>query len=176
MGYESDEVCHEEAQVKCYNHLETDAIGACVSCNKAICSECGVEVEGKLLCRECLAAGKGGAASSAITDNDKMMALLSYVITFIVPLIVLLSEASKRRRFQRYHAIHALIMGATLWVVVLLLSCIISIVTLGYGSLCVLPLFLLPYVPMIYYGVQGYQGEYVDIPLITDFIKSQGWV
>jgi uncharacterized membrane protein len=159
--------------MKCYNHPETDAVGACVSCNKAVCSECGVEVEGRLLCRECLAAGKGGPASSEITDNDKMMGLLSYVITFIVPVIILLSESSKQRRFQRYHAIHALIMGVALWTVTILLGTIISIVTLGLGSCCVLPL---PYIPMIYYGIQAYQGEYADIPLVTDFARSQGWV
>jgi hypothetical protein len=43
------------------------------------------------MCRECLAVEKGVPASSEITDNDKMMALLAYIITFIVPLIILLS-------------------------------------------------------------------------------------
>jgi uncharacterized membrane protein len=162
--------------MKCYNHPEADAVGTCVSCKKAICSECSVEVDGRLMCRECLAAGKGVPASSDITDNDKMMALLSYVITFVVPVIVLLSESGKQRRFQRYHAVHALTSGIVLWAVTLLVTCLITVLTVGYGSCCAMPFLILPYIPMIYYGVQAYQGRYVEIPLVTDFVRAQGWV
>jgi hypothetical protein len=28
---------------------------------------------------------------------------------------------------------------------------------------------------MIYWGIQAYQGNYVTIPVITDFVKKQGW-
>jgi len=44
--------------MKCYLHPDVDSIGTCTSCGKAICSECAVEVQGKLMCRDCLATGK----------------------------------------------------------------------------------------------------------------------
>lgn len=44
--------------MKCYVHPDVDPVGTCTSCGRGICSECAVEVQGKLVCRECLAAGK----------------------------------------------------------------------------------------------------------------------
>lgn len=44
--------------MKCYNHPDVDPVGSCTSCGRGICSECAVEVEGKLVCRDCLAAGR----------------------------------------------------------------------------------------------------------------------
>lgn len=162
--------------MKCYNHPESDAIGACVSCKKAMCGECAVEVQGRLICRDCLAAGKTSTEASDITDNDKMMALLAYIIPLVVPLVILLSDSSKQNRFQRYHAVHALAMGVTLFVIDIAAVCLVSIITLGYGAVCALPIAFLPLVLEIYYGVQAYQGRYVDIPLVTDLVKGQGWI
>ena len=33
--------------MKCCNHPEEEAIGACVTCSRPVCEECAVEVEGK---------------------------------------------------------------------------------------------------------------------------------
>lgn len=44
--------------MKCFNHLEIDAVGTCSSCNKALCRECSLDMNGKLICRDCLAVGK----------------------------------------------------------------------------------------------------------------------
>jgi len=27
----------------------------------------------------------------------------------------------------------------------------------------------------VYWGFKAYQGEYVVVPVITDFVKKQGW-
>lgn len=37
--------------MKCANHPETDAVGMCVYCGKPFCSECIVEVQGKMYCK-----------------------------------------------------------------------------------------------------------------------------
>jgi len=37
--------------MKCYNHPEVDAAGACVYCGKLFCKECLVEVNGKMYCK-----------------------------------------------------------------------------------------------------------------------------
>ena len=44
--------------MKCYVHPDVDPIGTCTSCGRGICSDCAVEVQGKLVCRDCLAKGK----------------------------------------------------------------------------------------------------------------------
>ena len=160
--------------MKCCNHPEEEAIGACVTCSRPVCEECAVEVEGKLECRDCLASGNVQVASSGITDNDKMMALLSYIAALIVPLIILLSETSKDRQFQRYHAVHSLAVSA-LWLVVSLVGCLLSLVPV-VGICFSIALVIIPYVPMIYLGVQAYQGRYVEIPVLSDFLARQGWV
>lgn len=122
----------------------------------------------------------------AITDNDKLMGLLSYVIWLIVPLIVLLSEGGKTRAFQRYHAIQGLgvlVVAVIFDVVVSICGCLGSTVaaaaTAGIGSLlsvCLIPLFLVPWAVSIYYGIQAYQGKYVEIPYLTKFMTQQGWL
>lgn len=167
--------------MKCYNHPETDATGTCASCGKATCSECGVQVQGAYVCRECLAAGKSGSAGPTdITDNDKMMGLLSYVIGMVVPLVILLSESGKQRHFQRYHAVHSLVLNGALLLVTLLCDCtvglVLSALTAGLAMLCLVPISLIPYGLAIYYGIQAYQGTYCEIPVVTNFVKGQGWV
>ncbi|TKJ28912.1 MAG: hypothetical protein CEE40_10330 [Chloroflexi bacterium B3_Chlor] len=43
--------------MKCYVHPEADSIGLCTSCGRAICEKCSVDMQGKLVCRQCLASG-----------------------------------------------------------------------------------------------------------------------
>jgi len=122
----------------------------------------------------------------AITDNDKLMGLLSYVIWLVVPLVVLLSESGKSRAFQRYHAIQSLgvlVVAVIFDVVVSICGClgstVAAAVTAGIGSLlsvCLIPLFFVPWAVSIYYGIQAYQGKYVEVPYLTKFMTQQGWL
>jgi len=115
-----------------------------------------------------------------VSENDRMMGLLSYVVTIIVPLVILLSESGKRRPFQKYHAVHSLALSVILFVVTMVLACTVGVVlellSGGLGTCCILPMGLVPYALSIYYGVQAYQGQYAVIPVVTDFVKKQGWV
>jgi uncharacterized membrane protein len=114
-----------------------------------------------------------------ITENDRLMALLAYILGVIVPIIILVSEEMKNRPFQRYHAIQSL----GLWVASLIYSVVacfvyflLTTITLGLLGVCLWIVFLLPIVPMILYGIKAYQGEWVVIPVLTDFMKKQGWL
>ena len=113
-----------------------------------------------------------------ITDNDKTMGLLCYLIGVLVPLVVLLSETGKVRVFQKYHAIQSLGLSAA-WLVFCLILCIpfcaLEVVS-AVGGLCLLPLFVLPWLGALYYGIKAYQGEYATIPVVTDFVLQQGWI
>ena len=120
----------------------------------------------------------GPAPGGELTDQDKLMAALSYPIP-IVAIIILLVEEMKNRPFQKFHAVQALAVNIALWVIVLILSCVlgtvVGLVTLGIGSICGLVPLLLWFVTL-YWAYLAYQGQYFDIPVITDFIKGQGWV
>jgi len=120
----------------------------------------------------------GTMPGGELTDQDKLMAALSYPIP-IVALIILLVEDMKNRPFQKFHAVQALAINIALWVIVFILSCVLGTVvgflTLDIGSLCGLVPLLLWFVTL-YWAYLAYQGQYFDIPVITDFIKGQGWV
>jgi uncharacterized membrane protein len=101
-----------------------------------------------------------------INDNDRLMALLAWIIP-LVALIMLLVESMRERPFQKYHAVNSLAFSIVFFVVL----SILSVVTFGFGS-C---LFILWFV-VIYWGVKAYQGEWVEIPWLTGFLKGQGWI
>jgi uncharacterized protein len=102
-----------------------------------------------------------------LTDDDKLWALLSWIFSPIVPIIVLLLEDKKARPFIKYNAVQALALG----IVGYLISSIL-IPAVGIG--CVTGLAVLVYV--IYLAIQSYQGNWVKVPVVTDFCVSQGWI
>jgi len=113
-----------------------------------------------------------------VSNNDKLMALLSYLI-WIVALVVLFSESGKTRTFQRYHAIQSLAVTVALVIIYFVVTCVLFVVTLplgGFGGICAMPLLILVYVPLIYYGILAYQGKYFTVPVVTDFARNQGWL
>ena len=101
-----------------------------------------------------------------LTDDDKLWALLSWIFSPIVPIIVLLLEDKKQRKFIKYNAIQALVVSVVGYVI----SAVLSAVIVG----CFTGVALLIYI--IYLAVQSYQGKWVTIPVVTDFCVSQGWI
>jgi uncharacterized protein len=104
--------------------------------------------------------------STVITDDDKLWSLLSWIFSPLVPIIVLLLEDKKQRAFVKYNAIQALVVGVVGYTV----SSILAPVFIG----CITGPLLLIYV--IYLGIQAYNGKWVNIPVITDFVANQGWI
>ncbi len=76
-------------------------------------------------------------------------------------------EDKKNRPFLRAHTVQALVWGV---IVVVIGSILSTLLFFCFG----LP-FLILWVIGIYWGYQAYQGKYVNIPIITDFVKQQGW-
>ena len=101
-----------------------------------------------------------------ITDDDKLWALLSWIFAPLVPIIVLLLDDKKARPFIKYNAVQALVLSVAGYVV----SSVLSFIIIG----CFIGLAVLVYV--IYLAIQSYQGNWVTIPVVTDFCKSQGWI
>ena len=100
-----------------------------------------------------------------ITSDDKLWALLAYVLSPLVPVIILLLEDKKSRPFIREHNVQALVLG----LINLILGTILSFTVV----LACVPFLIWIY--MVYLGIQAYQGQSVTIPVITDFVKNQGW-
>jgi uncharacterized membrane protein len=109
-----------------------------------------------------------------ITDNDKLMAALSYPIP-LVALIILLAEDMKNRPFQRFHAVQALAANVVLWVIISVLGCILFFVTVFLGGICGIGALLLWFITL-YWAYEAYQGKYFEIPWITEFLRGQKWL
>ena len=122
-------------------------------------------------------------------SDDRLIALLCYVtqvlIPLVMPLLVLVSESSKKRPFQRFHAVQSLALalffiGFGLFITVG--SMIVAIVPLiGWLVVgivvCLSPLlFLMAFLALAYYGYQAYQGKRFAIPGLTSFLQDQNWL
>ncbi len=108
-------------------------------------------------------------SSAEITSDDKLWALLAYVLSPVVPIIIALMEDKKNRPFLKSHNMQALVAGVAAVVILIVLGiiplvqCVTPIVGLAFWAL------------LIYWGIQAYGGKTVTIPFITDFVKQQGW-
>jgi uncharacterized membrane protein len=94
----------------------------------------------------------------SISDDDRLWALLGYILP-IIALIALLIEEKKDRPFIRYNAIHSLML-AVITIILSVTAC----------------LWVLPWIYSLYLGVKAYQNEWVVVPFLTDFAKNQGWL
>jgi uncharacterized protein len=92
-----------------------------------------------------------------VTSDDKLWAALAYVFSPLVPIILMLMEDKKNRPFIRSHNVQALILG------------IITYISIGF---CVGFLVLLY---QFYCAYQAYQGKTVEIPVISNLVRGQGW-
>jgi uncharacterized membrane protein len=129
------------------------------------------------------------AVDPAADQDDRLIALLSYItqilIPVLMPVIVLSSESSKKRPFQRYHAIQSLalsvlfiVLGAAVFVGTAIVT-VIPVVGWLVGALvfCLTPIAWAMYVvALLYYGYQSYQGKRFAIPGLTSFLHDQGWL
>lgn len=126
-------------------------------------------------------------------SDDRLIALLSYVtqllLPVIMPIIVLLSESSKKRPFQRYHAVQSLALTLVFWAIFMLASIAVGVFQLipvlgwflgwlvGLVFFCLTPMYFVAGIGLLlYYGLQAYKGRRFAIPGLTSFLKDQGWL
>jgi uncharacterized membrane protein len=100
------------------------------------------------------------------TNDDRLWVALSYIFTPFVPIIILLMEEKRNRPFIRAHNAQALGIG--------IISLLISILLSWTIILAFVPLII--FVFQIVWGIQAYNGKYIEIPALTKFVKNQGWV
>ncbi len=118
------------------------------------------------------------------TSDDKLMAALSYasqlIIPLLAPIILLVSESSNKRPFQKYHAVQSLGLGVAIWVVQAALgvfSGIAAATVIGILCLCFLiPLMIVLWLLPLYYAVLALGGQRFTIPGLTQFLQDQNWL
>ncbi|MGL4651290.1 MAG: DUF4870 domain-containing protein [Caldilineaceae bacterium] len=145
---------------------------------------------GKQLNEAAEAIRRGEFITESVVDpsadkDDRLVGLLSYIVPVLLPLIVLFSESSARRPFQRYHAVQSLGLSGGLIVLSIVLTVVTGVLQvipiigwiIGALLLCLTPiLFLMLIVAMVYYGAQAYQGKRFAVPVVTNFLINQGWL
>jgi uncharacterized membrane protein len=101
--------------------------------------------------------------SYEVTSDDKLWAALGYVFSPLVPIILLFLEDKKNRPFIKAHTMQALILG----VVMVVVTPILATVTCGVGTIL--------WILMLYLAYKAYQGQVFDLPVISNFVRQQGW-
>lgn len=92
------------------------------------------------------------------TQEGKLWALLSYVVfPPLFGIIALLMEDKKNQPFIRYNAWVSIVLGVLIW--------LLSWACIGF----------IIWIYAIYLGIQSYQGKWVEVPFISDFVRNQGW-
>ncbi|HEX9018816.1 MAG TPA: hypothetical protein VF806_06500 [Anaerolineaceae bacterium] len=103
------------------------------------------------------------ATAPESTSDDRLWAALAYFFSPIVPVIILLMADKKDRPFIKAHNMQALIAG----IILIILVPILATFTLGCGSIV--------WLVMLYPAYKAYQGQLVEIPVISNWVRSQGW-
>jgi uncharacterized membrane protein len=102
-------------------------------------------------------------SNAELTSDDKVWAALSWLpVSPLWPLIsvlVLALDEKRERPFIRYNAVLSLVTGVALIP--------IAIFTLGLGAL--------GYLVFFWWAYQASQGETVEVPVISKWIRDQGW-
>lgn len=118
------------------------------------------------------------------TNDDRVMAALAYatqlLVPLVVPIIILLSETSKRRPFQRYHAIQSMavavvITGLELALFMAFTMSVASIIL--WLCLCfIFPAMIALWLVPLYYAILAYNGKRFRVPGLTQFLEDQRWL
>lgn len=108
---------------------------------------------------------------SGPSSDDRLWAALAYLFSPFSPIIILLLDDRKDRPFIREHNVQALAYGIFLY----MLWSMIGVLTLGIIGLCLIPVGLAASIYLLFLAYKAFQGESIVIPVITDFVKNQGW-
>ena len=98
---------------------------------------------------------------SEITSDDRLWAALGWLpltpLWPILAIVALLVESTRDRPFIRYNAVLSIVTG----VIIIPLS----MVTLGCAALL--------YLVFFYWAYQAYQGQEVQVPFVSDWVRKQ---
>jgi uncharacterized protein len=105
------------------------------------------------------------SGSASATSDDKLWAALAYVFTPLLPIIIALMEDKKNRPYIKQHNMQALVWGVAAIVISLILTSTLILACVAWTV----------FLPQLFWAYQAYQGKAVTIPVVTNFVKNQGW-
>ncbi|MFW5702962.1 MAG: DUF4870 domain-containing protein, partial [Candidatus Dojkabacteria bacterium] len=112
-----------------------------------------------------------GAKSGGSGLDPNIAGLLAWLFAPITSVVFLITDPDDE--FIRFHSMQSLIYTLAAWAIFTVVYTIISIVTLGIGALCCLPLaFIIPIVN-IYGAIKAYNGEMWELPYIGEMSKKK---
>ena len=98
------------------------------------------------------------------TSNERLWGALSWIpvspLYPILAIVALLMDSTKNNAFVRHHAVQSLVTG--------LVIAVLSVLTVGLAAILFLVFF--------YWAYKAYQGQTVEIPVITNWVRKQGWI
>lgn len=118
------------------------------------------------------------------TNDDRIMAALAYasqlLVPLLLPIVILISETSKKRAFQRYHAVQSIAVGVVVWSLEMALL-VMAGVAAGTFILALCLCFLFPamialWLLPLYYAMLAYNGKRFRIRGLTQFLEDQRWL
>lgn len=115
---------------------------------------------------------------AGVTDDDRLMALLAYVVPVVVPAIILLKTELKERAYQKYHAVQSLglsVVSIAFWIVLTVITGAMSALCCPLACVTGL-LYFAPLIAMAYYGYRAHEMQDFDIPYLTEFMLQNGWL
>ena len=168
--------------MKCYVHPDVDAVGTCTNCGKSVCSNCIVEMNGKVVCKACvdnMAAQPSPVAPPVIppaitapaspsTAPAKKEPFLSLILSFLGFFVIGFIGLGQIYNGQVKKGIILTLANWGMGLVVAVVYIIGAVATLGIGAVCCLPVFLVPAVLWFYAMYDAYsdaekinRGEHV---------------
>jgi TM2 domain-containing membrane protein YozV len=163
--------------MKCYVHPDAEAVGTCTNCGKTVCSNCALEMNGKLVCKSCVermatqasssppvqpaaqpaaqpapqptappmapvaAAAAGTMAAAPVSKKEP---IFSIILSFLFPGLGQIYNGQVKK------GIVLLVTYVVLWVAIFVVYLAGSLITMGVGALCCMPVFLVPLIEWLY--------------------------
>ena len=138
--------------MKCYVHPDIEAVGTCMNCGRAVCSDCSLDIAGKMTCKAC--AEKLATQCVTVPKKEPALALaLSLIGGFVSGMFIGLGQLynGQIKKAVILSVAHVLL-GFTLVVLFIL----VAIVTLGFGAICCLPILIFPLALWLYAMYDAY--------------------
>lgn len=103
--------------------------------------------------------------NSPANSNQKLYRLLAYLLSPIMPIIILVSDSMKNDPVLKKDAVQSLAYAVVSFVIATILTVTVILACLAFVVV----------IPPIIWAIQAYQGKDINIPVITDFCKKQNW-
>lgn len=120
--------------------------------------------------------------TTELSSDDKLMAALSYwgsLALGFLPALVIYFVKKDESSWIKKHALQALFLNLAFIaasIVLIIVSSVVGLITFGLGSLLItlihVGVFLGWAAYVVILGIQVFQGQDKDVPMITDMIRS----